>query len=207
MPKKHRLAALPTCDRLDALLIERVEHPERSKTIDAKIKKTFEKAVAIMVLDMSGFSKLVQRYGIIHYLAMIRRMRRVVAPAIDRHHGVIIKFEADNCFAVFPKSDDAVAASQDIHHDLGVANLATPDESDIHVSIGIGYGPTLLACDDMYGNEMNLASKLGEDVAERGEILLTEAAKKGCNKNHPLASFPLTVSGVTMTAYKLKTPN
>lgn len=203
MPK-HPLSALPTCSVLDTLLIERVEHPERAKKIDTKIKKQFEKKVAIMILDMSGFSRLVQRYGIIHYLAMIRRMRRVVTPAIHRNRGVIIKFEADNCFAVFIKSDDAVKASKEIRHDLDVANLATPEESDIFVCMGIGYGPTLLACDDMYGNEMNLASKLGEDVAEKGEILLTEAAKKACKQKQSLEEFPLTISGVTMKAFKVK---
>lgn len=197
------LAKLPTCSVLDDILIKRVEHPELSKKIDAQIKKQFEKKAAVMVLDMSGFSRLVQRYGIIHYLAMIRRMRRVATPAIHRNNGVIIKFEADNCFAVFPKADDAVNASKQIMHDMEVANLATPDESDIHVCIGIGYGPVLLACDDMYGNELNLASKLGEDVAEKGEILITEAAKKTLKKKVVLKEFPLTISGVTMKAFKV----
>lgn len=198
------LTSLPTCLVLDKFLNERVEHPERAKALDAKIKKTFEKKVALMVLDMSGFSRLVQRYGIIHYLAMIRRMRRVVAPAIKSNKGMVIKFEADNAFAVFPKPDNAVRAAQDILHDIEVANLATPDESDIFVCMGIGYGTTLLACDDMYGNEMNLAAKLGEDTAEKGEVLLTEAAAKGCTKGKfNLKMFPLTVSGVNMKAYKL----
>jgi len=201
---KHPLSSLPTCTILDKLLIERVEHPEREKKIDAKIKKQFERKVAIFVLDMSGFSRLVQRYGIIHYLAMIRRMRKIVAPAITRNGGVVIKFEADNCFAVFQKADAAVEAAIQINHDLSVANEVTADESDVYVSIGIGYGPTLLACDDMYGNEMNLASKLGEDTAEKGEILLTQSAKKECKKKRECTSFPLSISGITMKAYKVK---
>jgi len=203
MPK-NPLSSLPSCSVLDKLLNERVEHPERAKSIDAKIKKTFDKKVSMMVLDMSGFSRLVQRYGIIHYLAMIRRMRRVVAPVIAKNKGAVVKFEADNAFAVFLKPEQALEAALEINHDLEVANLSTPDESDVFVSIGIGYGTTLLACDDMYGNEMNLASKLGEDTAERGEILLTQAAQKECSKKHKFTSFPLTISGVTLKAYKVK---
>jgi len=202
---KHRLASLPSCAVLDKLLNERVEHPERSKAIDAKIKKTFEKKVAILVLDMSGFSRLTQRYGIIHYLAMIRRMRRVVAPVIAKNKGVVVKFDADNAFAVFLKPEHALKAAFEINHDMEVANLSTPDESDVFVCIGIGYGTTLLACDDLYGSEMNLASKLGEDTAERGEILLTSAAQNECSKKHTFTSFNLTVSGVTIKAYKVKT--
>ncbi len=202
-PKVH-FPNLPTCNLLDEMLIQRIEHPEKTKQIDQAIKKQFERTAAIFILDMSGFSKLVQKFGIIHYLAMILRMRRVVGPAVEAFRGVVIKFEADNCFAVFPNPDDALNASLRIHHDLEVANLATPDESDVHVSIGIGYGTTLLACDDMYGNELNLASKLGEDVAERGDILITAAAKKSLKKKFSFESFPLTISGVTMKAYKLK---
>ncbi|MCC7357371.1 adenylate/guanylate cyclase domain-containing protein [Candidatus Uhrbacteria bacterium] len=201
---KTHFLNLPSCNLLDELLIQRIEHPEKTKQIDVAIRKQFERTTAIFILDMSGFSKLVQKFGIIHYLAMILRMRRVVNPAIKAFRGMVIKFEADNCFAVFQNTDDALHASLQIQHDLEVANLATPDESDVHVSIGIGYGPTLLACDDMYGNELNLASKLGEDVAERGEILITSAAKKSLKKKFSFESFPLTISGVTMKAYRLK---
>ena len=34
----------------------------------------------------------------------------------------------------------------------------------------------LIGSDDVYGSEMNLASKLGEDLAEAGDVLLTDAA-------------------------------
>jgi adenylate cyclase len=201
---KKPWSRLPTCSILDDLLVERVEHPERLKAIDTRIKKQFEKKVAILILDMSGFSRLVQRYGILHYLSMIRRMRRIVAPVVYRNKGLIIKFEADNAFAVFPKTDDAVRAAMEINHDLDVANIVTPDESDIYTEMGIGYGTTLLACDDLYGNEMNLACKLGEDTAEKREVLLTSAARKNCKTKIDAEPFELTISGVTMTAYKLK---
>jgi len=204
--KKKGQNALPSCNDLYSLLDERITHPERTKAIDKRIVKEFQKTKSIFILDMSGFSRLVQRYGIIHYLAMIQRMRQVVGPAVERNSGIVVKFEADNCFAVFNKPDQALKAALDIHHDLEVANLMTDDDSDVHVSIGIGHGPILLFCEDMYGNELNLASKLGEDVAERGEILLTDAAKREL-KGKTKASFislPLTVSGVNMRAWKVR---
>lgn len=205
LPKKHPLARLPSCLDLDKLLDERIEHPERTKEMDKKIKKAFEQEKTIFILDMSGFSRAVQRYGIIHYLAMIRRMRRVVGPAVDRNGGIVVKYEADNCFAIFKTPDQAVQAALDIHHDLGVANIATADESDVHVAIGIGHGRILLACDDMYGDELNLASKLGEDVADKNEILLTNNARKKIkNKKLVFQKLPLTISGVTLVIHKLK---
>lgn len=197
------LVGLPTCEDLDRKLDERIEHPERTVEIDAEIRQEFEKERSIFILDMSGFSRTVQRFGIIHYLAMIRRMRRVVQPSVERNGGIVVKFEADNCFAVFEDPDHALQAALDIHHDLSVANLMTADESDVFVSIGIGHGPVLLTCDDMYGNEMNLASKLGEDVAEKNEILLTETARKKISSEHvSFQKFPLTMSGLDMNAFR-----
>ncbi|HVM90520.1 MAG TPA: adenylate/guanylate cyclase domain-containing protein [Verrucomicrobiae bacterium] len=203
---KQKTGGLPSCQDLYNLLDIRITHPDRAKQIDKQIVKEFQKTRSIFVLDMSGFSRLVQRYGIIHYLAMIQRMRQVVGPAVERFGGMVVKFEADNCFAVFNNPDKALEAALAIHHDLEIANLATENDSDVYVSIGIGHGPVLLFCEDMYGNELNLASKLGEDVAERNEILLTEAAKrglKGKNKGS-FAPMPLTVSGVNMRAWKWK---
>jgi class 3 adenylate cyclase len=204
--RKPKNQTLPSCHDLYKLLDIRLEHPEQSKELDKRIQKDFEKVCSIFVLDMSGFSRTVQRYGIIHYLGMIHRMRRIVGPAVERHKGTVVKFEADNCFAVFPTPDDALAAARTIHNDLSVANLMTDDLSDVHVSIGIGHGPVLLFCEDMYGNELNMASKLGEDVAERGEILITEAAKRKVKskKSYTFEMVPLTVSGVNMRAYRLK---
>jgi class 3 adenylate cyclase len=199
----EKRSMLPTCDLLDALLDKHIEHPELAAEIEQEIRKTYLQEKTIFVLDMSGFSRIVQRYGIIHYLAMIRRMQKVVGPAVEKNGGIIIKFEADNCFAVFESPDAAVNASRDIHHDLNVANIFTADESDVHVSIGIGHGPVLLACDDLYGNEMNLASKLGEDVAERDEVLLTEAAKNKITSSEiSFERFPLTISGVEMNVFR-----
>ncbi|MEO5928188.1 MAG: adenylate/guanylate cyclase domain-containing protein [Patescibacteria group bacterium] len=204
-PASHPLARFPSCSELDRFLDDRIEHPGKAKTIDARINKLFQKEKTIFVLDMSGFSRLVQRYGIIHYLSMIRRMRRFVGPAVERNKGAVVKFEADNCFAVFDTPDQALQAAFDVHHDLGVANVVTSDESDVYVSIGIGHGPVLLACDDMYGNELNLAAKLGEDVAEKQEILLTAAAKRKLkNKRVLFTEIPITVSGVTMKLFKVK---
>jgi len=44
--------------------------------------------------------------------------------------------------------------------------------------IGLGYGDMLrIAEDDVFGAEVNAASKLGEDTAKEGEILVTGAVR------------------------------
>ena len=66
---------------------------------------------AVLVLDMSGFSLLTRRHGVIHYLSMVRRMQETVRPIVHDHEGSIVKFEADNGFAVFPDPESAIRAA------------------------------------------------------------------------------------------------
>jgi class 3 adenylate cyclase len=163
--------------KLERLLDTRNEHPEKLAELDARIADTFEQTCAILVLDMCGFSRLTIRHGIIHYLAMIRRMQRTVVPIVAQTRGHVVKTEADNVFATFAKVPDAIRCARTIHSELARANDVLPQDWDVHVGIGIGFGPLLLiGTDDVFGSEMNLASKLGEDIAEAGEILLTESA-------------------------------
>src|SRR5256886_5385868 len=65
-----------------------------------------------------------------------------------------------------------------------------PDEFDMHGEFGIGYGEILvIENEDIFGSEVNLASKLGEDLAQRGEILLTDRKSTRLNSSHSQISY------------------
>ena len=167
----------PSARALDKLLAQRNEHPERLHEIDQQIRQRFEQTKALLVLDMCGFSRLTVKYGIIHYLAMIQRMQRVVLPLVQQAGGRVLKTEADNVFAVFADVPQAVSVALTATAELEKSNIVMPRDWDVHVSVGIGYGPLLMVGEhDAFGSEMNLASKLGEDMAKAEQLLLTEAA-------------------------------
>ena len=133
--------------------------------------------VAILVLDMCGFSRITAQHGIIHFLAMVHQMEQAARPAIVGNGGEVIKQEADNLFAVFTTAEQALEAALDTLRALEAMNAVLPPERALLVSAGIGFGPTLVIADeDLFGPEMNGACKLGEDIAAAGHILLTQAA-------------------------------
>ena len=189
---------------LEKLLQERNERPEKMAEIDAEINAAFSQTHTIMVIDMSGFSRTTVRYGIIHFLAMIHRMHAIVKPIIAECAGTVIKEEADNIFAVFPDVKSAVQAAIDSLKQTAAVNTTLPPEMDIYLCIGIGCGEVLmLEGEDMYGSEFNLASKLGEDLAERGEILLTDSAfEKFEGKKEDWERVDFSISGLDLVAYK-----
>lgn len=191
---------------LRRLLAERNQYPDRAPQIDAEIRKTFERKVAILALDMSGFSRLTERYGIIHYLAMIEQMEGSASLVVRGNHGQVIKQEADNLYAVFDHPVNALEAALDIFRAFEAMNTVLPDHRDIHGSIGIGYGATLVVGDEeLYGAEMNLSSKLGEDIAERKQILLTKAAYEALPAGR-YACTPVntTLAGMEIEYYRLE---
>ncbi len=192
---------------LERLLALRNEHPERLSEIDREIHAVFAETHAVMVLDMCGFSRLTMRHGITHFLAMIHRLHGIVRPIVVARGGRVVKTEADNVFAVFPEVAQAVAAATDIHEQLRAANAFLPEDWDLHASLGIGYGDVLMIDgEDLFGNEMNLASKLGEDIAGSGEIFLTAAAHARVAHQLPARCYEareIPVSALVITAYKL----
>lgn len=164
-------------DYLNHLLSERNNQPERAAEIDELMRKSFEQRVAILVLDLCNFTRVTIEHGIFHYLAIIRQMVEVATPAVTANGGRVIKQEADNLFAAFDNPSRALESALDILRALDAVNSVVTADRRIYASIGIGYGDTLVIGDeDMFGAEMNLACKLGEDIAQSGEILLTPAA-------------------------------
>lgn len=195
-----------TQEKLNKLLQLRNEYPEKKEEIDKQIYEDFCQTHAILVLDMSGFSRTTFRYGIIHFLAMIHQMKNLVIPVIESTGGKIIKQEADNLFAVFPNVNKALDCSLQLQQITSSVNTILPEEKDIHLCIGIGYGKVLMIENhDMYGSEFNLAAKLGEDLAQRNEILLTQEAYQNLNpKEGEWQELEFSVSGLEFIAYKPK---
>jgi len=190
---------------LKRLLDEIIEYPERRDTLEKTIDTIFGQEKAILVLDMSGFSRTTQRYGIVQFLLMIHQMQLIAEPCVIAHHGLLVKAEADNLFCLFDTVPEAVSAAQDAIAHLSAANIMLPEDKDIYVSIGIGYGRILNVDDhDLYSNEVNLTCKLGEDVADRGQILLTSGARARLGDTDlALREELISLSGLTLPYYRI----
>ena len=188
------------------LQYSQAEDPLLRKKIEASLWESFGEEQAVFVLDMSGFSRLTRKYGIIHYLSMVRRMQLTSGPIVRSFDGYMIKYEADNCFAVFPNPLLAVNAAIAMQHAFDAANILTADDLDIRIACGIDYGKILIVgSEDCFGDAVNRASKLGEDVAEAGEILITQDAMQMIPPEAGIKSreVSVSISGITIPAFAI----
>ena len=160
--------------------------------------------MAVLVLDMVGFSRLTVGHGIIHYLAMIHQMEKAAGPAVTGNGGLVIKQEADNLYAIFDDPEHALESALDIFRAFDAVNSVVPPGRDIFGSVGIGYGATLVIDDrDIFGSEVNMACKLGEDIAMRSEILMTRSAYAALPPDRYICSpATLVVSEMSLDYYR-----
>lgn len=182
------------------------EDLEIRKRIETELWEEFGRELAVFVLDMSGFSLLTRRYGIVHYLSMVKRMQLTTEPIVKSYGGSMIKYEADNCFAVFPDPLSAVNAALAMQHAFEASNLMTSDELDIYISCGIDYGKILvIEGEECFGDAVNRASKLGEDVAAAREVLITKDAMDRIPPEAGVKAreMSVSISGINITAYSV----
>lgn len=181
---------------------------DEKRAIEAAIWERFGVERAVMALDMSHFSLTVRRSGILTYLGLIRRMQVFTRPIVERHGGIVVEFHADNLMAVFPDVDEAVEAGVDINRALA-HDLNGEGKPSISVAIGIDYGRFLFVANEhCYGDTVNVAFKLGEDIARSGEILITDGARARLRPGflHDLTLQPVTISGLELSTHNVRYP-
>src|SRR5215204_6831462 len=183
---------------------------DERRTIEGALWDEFGEEYAVFVLDMTGFSLLTRKYGIVHYLSMVQRMQLTTEPIVKSYGGFMIKYEADNCFAVFPDPLGAVNAAIAMQHAFTASNILTSEDLDIHISCGIDYGKLLIiGHEDCFGDPVNRASKIGEDLAMAGEILITREAMQMIPAEAGIKSrgIDVSISGITIPAFIVEYKN
>ena len=182
------LRPLTGFDRFDRLIADfsDIADADEQEAARGKIWKEFGVEGAVFISDMASFSSTSRKVGVCHFLKLIHRARQIIAPLIAHNNGTLIKCDADNCYAFFEKTDDAIQAGFDINAALFKSNADYRMEEQIYLSVGIDYGRVLLIDDiDFFGDPVNTASKLGEDLAVKSETLVTKRAIEHSNFDIP----------------------
>lgn len=188
---------------LERLLSEILDRPDAEAELASAVDNRFGRDAAVLALDMSGFSRTTQRRGIVAFLLMIQQLKRIAGPVIADEGGELVKAEADNLYCLFDSVAQAVRAAEGILGALTDANCTAAEDCHIYAAIGIGFGRILhIEGEDLFGDEVNLACKLGEDIAESGQILLTAAAAG--HAADPGTPLEVSISGLALPYFRLR---
>jgi adenylate cyclase len=149
---------------------------EKRPELDCKSFPALFRKRAIVFTDTADFTLRTARDGILHFLMVFDAVAAVAAKVVRKTGGELVKVEGDSLLIRYDDTDGAVRGVVELDEALQAHNQGRPENEQVHFSYGVGYGDVLDIDDDMFGLEVNLASKIGEDLAEPGEALLTPSA-------------------------------
>lgn len=183
MNQRQRIDSRGSLERLERLIEARLQPGADKARIDQRIWDLFGEDWCVMFTDLSGFSRRVAEFGIIDFLQTIHESERLLIPMIEDHEGILLKVEGDSLLVIFRNAYKAMQCTVAMQQLLRQYNIGRHSNETILLSVGLGYGRVLRIGDhDVFGAEVNAASKLGEDIGKGGEILVTGPFMRACGE-------------------------
>lgn len=150
--------------------------PEERPSLDCRSFPELFRKRAVVFTDTADFTVRTARDGILHFLMIFDRVVEGAENVVARTGGEVVKVEADSMLLRYDDALSACKGVQELEKFLRGLNRQCPENEQMRFSYGIGFGDVLDLDEDMFGLEVNLACKLGEDLARPGEALLTPSA-------------------------------
>ena len=119
------------------------------------------KLAAIMFTDIAGYTSQMSKDQDIA-LSMLDTKRKALQPLIQKHKGTLVKEMGDGTLSHFPSAIHAIKCSTELQKSLN-------NNDRLNVRIGIHHGEAIFRDDDVFGDVVNIASRL-ETMAPPGEF-------------------------------------
>ena len=149
----------------------------------AEAPRSRRKLAAILMVDVSGFSRLMARDEE-WTTREIRAFHSRVEARVLEFEGRVVDTAGDSVFGEFDSVVNATRCAQEIQADQAARNLTAPPERHIDTRIGVHVGDVIVEEYKVYGDGVNIAARL-EGLAEPGGILVSEAVFQAVRNKVP----------------------
>ncbi|MCG6908552.1 MAG: CHAT domain-containing protein [Deltaproteobacteria bacterium] len=154
---------------------EKIEDIMRARErLDNLLQEKFVKRLSVVFTDVCGYTKFMDTRGDIAGRAWIQKHNDIVLPLIESHGGKVLSLMGDGVMSSFEKTEDAVKACIAIQEGLAAYNRKTDPADELHVTIGVNTGNTLVDEDHIAGDVVNVASRI-ETKADPDQILVSRS--------------------------------
>ena len=186
--------------------------PVRKVTIgtmtDDKVKR---RLTTVLCADVYGYSRLMEADET-RTLETLRRYRTAIAGLVERHDGRIVNTWGDAVIAEFASVVEAVQCAVEIQQEISNQDSDPPDANPMRFRIGINLGDVMVDGSDIYGDGVNIASRL-QELADPGGVVISSSVydqvhnklsvgfdclgQRPMKNVAPVTSYRVTMSGRT----------
>ena len=133
------------------------------------------KLAAILAADIAGYSRLMgsDEAGTLAQLTVHRK--ELIDPKIAEHHGRIVKTTGDGILVEFASVVNAVQCAVEVQRAMARRNADVPKDLRVEFRVGINIGDIIIEGDDIYGDGVNVATRL-EELAQPGRLCISGTA-------------------------------
>jgi len=132
------------------------------------------KLTAILSADVKGYSRLMGEDEE-STVRTLTAYREVISTLINNHNGRVVDSPGDNILAEFVSIVDTLRCAWDIQQEIKSRNTDLPSHRMMSFRIGVNLGDVIEEGDRIYGDGVNIASRI-EGLAEEGGICISGTA-------------------------------
>ena len=125
-----------------------------------------------MFTDIVGYTSLSQRNESLA-MELLERHRRLLRPFFEKHDGREVKTMGDAFLVEFVSALEAVKCAVEMQQSMLETVSTQPADKHFVIRIGIHLGDVVHRQDDVYGDAVNIASRI-EPLAEPGGICISQ---------------------------------
>jgi adenylate cyclase len=178
---------------------------------DDKVKR---RLTTVLCADVYGYSRLMEADET-GTLETLRRYRTAIAGLVERHDGRIVNTWGDAVIAEFASVVEAVQCAVEIQQEISNQDSDPPHANPMRFRIGINLGDVMVDGSDIYGDGVNIASRL-QELADPGGVVISSSVydqvhnklsvgfdclgQRPMKNVAPLTSYRVTMSGRTAPA-------
>jgi adenylate cyclase len=128
--------------------------------------------LAVLFADICGSTSLYENLGDDRARKLIFQCINVMSDEIYAGQGTLVKTIGDEVMATFPTAETAFHAACSIRNTVESNQHAFA--YPLHIRIGFNYGPVIKEFGDVFGNTVNVASRVSA-ITRAGQVMATQA--------------------------------